>query len=436
MKIATVRFLAFTLPWWGIAISVHAQAPAVVTVSQVLPFASSGSVSSLTKEEAAMTAALTSGTPVVTTTAGTATLTVEGGKIITGADGASSLLLGSAGTARMGADSEIKVPTKEEKSHSLELLKGELFMNISGEELKKRAAGEFRLKTPTALLAVKGTKFFAVSKDDTDTIGVHEGSVTVTEPTSGKRVTLESGNAVTVGTGIISEVRAMTDEEKGDAVVYAAADLVRTPLPLVVKRVVPNTKQLQILMFSHGQLSVLGVEPVDRLTQATKLESKIGTYFGWRASYAGLTPMVPTMTANGLVGYDWKTVSNGGSYLCQFDLRNAGAFSGREIGILFRLSAADVKMLRIRDEAGNNQRIQLPESNDGDFMECLLQPLKMSGGSTKSPVINFGSMLQFSTIQRVKPPKEDKGSKDTIGRQNNAGFKVFLSDFELLSLPK
>ncbi len=384
------------------------QAQTVVKVSQVLPFASTGAVSSLTKEEAALVAALTPGS----TQAGT-----------TG--------------ARMGADTEVRVPDTAEKSHSLELLKGSLFMNISGEKLKQRAAGEFRLKTPAALLAVKGTKFFTVSKDDTDTIGVHEGSVMVTEPATGKSVTLEAGNSLSVSAGVISEVHPMTDEEKGYLPEYAAAELMRTPLPLVVKRPVPNTNQLQILMFSQGQLSVLGVEPVDRLTQATKLESKIGTYLGWRASRAGLTPMIPTMTANGTVGYEWKVVSNGGSYLCQFELRNAGAFSGREIGILFRLSAANVKMLRNRDEAGNNQRIQLPESNDGDFMDCLMQPLKLPAKGTKSAVIDFGSMLQFSTIQRVKPPKEDKGSVlDKIGRQNNEGFKVFLSDFELLALPK
>lgn len=425
---------------WLAALSSLAFSPAaaqtVVKVSQVLPFASTGAVTSLTKEEAAMAAALASGsTTVATTTAGTATLTAEGGKIITGADGASSLLLGSSGTARMGAESEVRVPEAAEKNHSLELLKGKLFMNIRGDEIKKRAAGEFRLKTPAALLAVKGTKFFTVSQDGTDTIGVHEGSVTVTEPTTGKSVTLEAGNALNVSAGIISEVRVMTEEEKGFVPEYAAAELIRTPLPLVLKRPVPNTNQLQILMFSQEKLSVLGVEPADRLTQGTNLESKIGTYLGWRATFAGVTSMIPTMTANGIVGYDWKTTNQRGSYQCQFELKKAGAFSGREIGILFRLSAANLLMLRNWDDAGNNQRIPLPEANGGSSIECLLQPLKQTSGKAKSSGINFGSILEISTTQNLKPKGIKASAIDGIGRQNNAGFKVLFTDFVLLSLP-
>ena len=63
----------------------------------------------------------------------------------------------------MGADSEVRVPAATGKERSLEMLKGRLFLNISADDLKQRAAGEFRLKTPAALLAVKGTKFFAIT---------------------------------------------------------------------------------------------------------------------------------------------------------------------------------------------------------------------------------------------------------------------------------
>jgi hypothetical protein len=231
------------------------------------------------------------------------------------------LLLGTTGTARMGADTAVQVPEITEKNHSLELLKGRLFMNIRGDELKKRGNDEFRLKTPAALLAVKGTKFFTVSTDDTDTIGVHEGSVVVTEPTSGVSVTLEAGNAVSASPGILSEMRAMTDEEKGYAPEYAAADLVRTPIPIAIKSPVPNTKKLQILLFQNGQLSVVGEESLDRVHYGTLLDPKIGPYLDWRVLKSGRNsiPVSPRLTADGTVHYTWTAKAPGAAYQCYFD---------------------------------------------------------------------------------------------------------------------
>ncbi len=300
----------------------QAQAQTIVQVSQVLPFANSGAVSSLAKGVANISApSSTSLTKTSIASTGNATLTSEGGKIITGADGASSLLLGTTGTARMGADSAVQVPEATEKNHSLELLKGKILLNIRGEELRKRGNDEFRLKTPAALLAVKGTKFFTVSTDGTDTIGVHEGSVTVTEPTSGKSVTLEAGNAVSASPGILSEMRAMTDEEKGYAPEYAAADLVRTPIPIAIKSPVPNTKKLQILLFQNGQLTLAGEESVDRVHYGTSLDPKIGPYLDWRVLKSGRNsiPVSPRLSADGVVSYNWAAKQPGAEYQCFFD---------------------------------------------------------------------------------------------------------------------
>ncbi|MFN0077345.1 MAG: FecR domain-containing protein [Prosthecobacter sp.] len=316
--------LILTLTWIILlASTTSGDAQTVVHISQVLPFAGKGAVSSLGKGETGPPVVSSSNTTTETTLAatGTATLALAGGKIITGADGASSLLLGTTGTARMGADSVVQVPEATEKNHSLELLKGKILLNIHSDELKQRGNGEFRLKTPASLLAVKGTKFFTVSADGTDTIGVHEGSVTVTEPTSGKSVTLEAGNAVIASPGILSEMRAMTDEEKGYAPEYAAADLVRTPIPIAIKSPVPNTRKLQILLFQGGKLSVVGGEGADRVNYGTNLDPGAGPYLDWRVLKAGRNsvPVSPRLSADGVLSYVWTARQPGDVYQCYFD---------------------------------------------------------------------------------------------------------------------
>ena len=162
------------------------RAQEVARVTSAVTFSSKGTVSSgATKPTTETLSGSTASTVKAAVTQPAALDPVQpGGKLSTGADGATSLILGTTGTARMGADTEIQIPDDKTKEHSLEMLKGKLYLNISAEELAKRKAGEFRLKTPTALLAVKGTKFFAISDNGTDTIGVHEGSVVVYEPVS------------------------------------------------------------------------------------------------------------------------------------------------------------------------------------------------------------------------------------------------------------
>ncbi len=175
------------------------------------------------------------------TTIGTAkppappTVTARGGTVSTGADGAASLMLGEGaetGSARMGPDSEVKVPNGGERGHSLEMLKGSLFMSIDAAQLKQRDGAEFKLKTPAALLAVKGTKFFSRTDNGTDTVGVHEGSVELTEATTGQKLTLTAGQAAEVSPGVLSATREMTAEEKGSANTYALAELPAIPLAM------------------------------------------------------------------------------------------------------------------------------------------------------------------------------------------------------------
>jgi len=313
--------------FWGIAVLTLAfstlQAQTVTRVSKVLPFATQGTVASLQRGVEAPPSVSTSEvkTEASLSSKGTTTQATEGGRIVTGVDGATSLLLGTSGTARMGADSELKVPEAVEKNHSLELLKGRLFMNIQGDEIKKRGDTEFRLKTPAALLAVKGTKFFTISENGTEMIGVHEGRVTVTEPTSGRSIDMEAGNTVSVSPGILGEARAMSGEEKAYTSEYAAADLVRTPIPVAIKSPVPNTKKLQILLFQNGQASVVGEEGIDRVHYGTSLNATIGPYLDWRVLKAGRNsiPVSPRMSAEGVISYVWSARQPGDPYQCYFD---------------------------------------------------------------------------------------------------------------------
>ncbi|MDZ4401898.1 FecR family protein [Prosthecobacter sp.] len=421
-----------------------ARAQTVVTVSQALPFASRGAVTSLAKGEIATAMVPPSGgtTETSITPAIPATLIAEGGRVVTGANSATSLLLGTTGTARMGADTAVQVPETTEKNHSLELLKGRLFMNISGEELKKRAAGEFRLKTPAALLAVKGTKFFTVSTDGTDTIGVHEGSVTVTEPGSGKSVILEAGNAVSASPGILSEMRAMTDEENGYAPEYAAADLVRTPIPVAIKSPVPNTKKLQILLFQNGQLSVVGEESVDHVHYGTSLDPKIGPYLDWRVLKSGRNsnPVSPKLSADGMLSYVWTAKQPGAAYQCFFDFGGQSGtnysddsysrlnrinprpmpknLTGSPVAIVFRARSKNVSAAYFAGVEGRKfAKAWSGTANDGDWTEVIMiRDKRIIPDFPSSHLSLVGSFKQGSTAATV--------------------MAMDLADFVLLTTPK
>ncbi len=199
-----------------------AHAQMVASISRMVTFKESGSV---TKADAIDSPALPSSVPQTGIKPVPPTQ-----KISTGANGATSLILDGAGVARMGSDTEVQVPQSGASGHSLELLKGRLFMNIDATDLKKRGNAEFRLKTPTALLAVKGTKFFAISEDAKEIIGVLAGGVAVLGSASRNVVNLPAGHAVTVSEGFISAPRPLTEQEREHIKEFAATQLSQTPL--------------------------------------------------------------------------------------------------------------------------------------------------------------------------------------------------------------
>jgi hypothetical protein len=209
---------------WLAAITFTSWLPAqdVAKVSQALPFATKGKVDLV---EAAPAVSTGQPSQPVAPTAITA-----GGKITTGANGSASVTLGGVGTVQMERNTEIQIPADPAAPHSLELLKGKLFLQINAEQLQGRKAGEFRLKTPAALLAVKGTRFFVDSEKKGDTIGLHEGSVMVTEPNTQTTATLVPDQAVTVSPGSISTPRPLNAKEKTGAGTYEDIKIVSTPL--------------------------------------------------------------------------------------------------------------------------------------------------------------------------------------------------------------
>ncbi|MDF1815291.1 MAG: FecR family protein [Verrucomicrobiales bacterium] len=104
---------------------------------------------------------------------------ISGGQSILTKTGASVDLYSPAGAViQVQAETELHFPEQNDQipTSSLELLKGRLFLNIDSKQLQSERK-EFRLKTPTAILAVKGTKFFAEVKPGVTISGVYEGKV-------------------------------------------------------------------------------------------------------------------------------------------------------------------------------------------------------------------------------------------------------------------
>ncbi|WP_395739502.1 FecR domain-containing protein [Prosthecobacter sp.] len=202
----------------------------VAKVSQALPFASKGKVD-LVEAAPAATAS-----PATVRPSNPTALTA-GGKISTDATGSASVTLGSLGTVQMERNTEIQIPSEPDAGHSLELLKGKLFLNINGEQLLKNKAGEFRLKTPASLLAVKGTRFFVDCDKKSETVGLHEGKVLVTETAGQGTAELLPGQGVTVSAGRISPPAPLSAKDQSQAKAYDAFVLTRTPLVLTY---VPN----------------------------------------------------------------------------------------------------------------------------------------------------------------------------------------------------
>lgn len=147
----------------------------------------------------------------------------QGAVIETGPDSQATVSIPGAGSMLLGSDTQVRLPKAGDKAQSLELLKGKLFLNISAEEVKKQGAASFRLKTPAALLAVKGTKFFAVIEKGKETCGVHDGGISALLTLNRQVIELAAGQAVDPGRNPSSMPRPLTEKEIQQAIRYELA---------------------------------------------------------------------------------------------------------------------------------------------------------------------------------------------------------------------
>lgn len=136
-------------------------------------------------------------------------MTTQRGEILrTGPNARATILVPFEGLIEVDENTEIRLPetnpeAKEESSveegeknedssdlPDLELLKGRLFLSINRKHKEFRNSKEFRLKTPTTILAVKGTRFFASADPVTGTeiAGVLEGEVDAIRELDGQAI--------------------------------------------------------------------------------------------------------------------------------------------------------------------------------------------------------------------------------------------------------
>ena len=382
-------------------------------------------------------------------------ITASGGKITTGADGAASLVLGAGaevGTARLGLESEVKVPDAGEKGHSLEMLKGQLFLNISAEQLKQRGNSEFKLKTPTALLAVKGTKFFSSTQNGTDTIGVHEGSVEVVEPTTGQKTTVAAGHAVDVSPGILNAMREMTEEEKKFVPEYDKANISRMSCGIYTDS--PRLYYYQGLPVDAKDLPRRMVLTKGVLVPATNrppdLVEDHRPWLNWKEAHGetqegSLFAPKPQITEQGTVRYVWKARLMRGSNQAEparLSCTSYAAFSERygygnqEIWRVWqRLVAVAFQIRTIRvdlvEMAFGRSMIYNAKPSSKDRLTNMQLPTDGSWLSVTLPVrdviVKNDSSLYPSISFVVQPHLPEKLSQDSTA--------IELRDFVLLFQP-
>jgi hypothetical protein len=213
----------------------------------------------------------------------------KGEELRTGSEDGTVLILDTAGSARMEKETAIKVPAESGNTHSLEQLEGALFFNIDAEELKRTHRSEFRLKTPAALLAVKGTHFFAQCAGGTDLIGVHEGVVMVHEPVSRETVTLTAGKAIEVQSGSMGEERSLTADELANQSLYASLELRSVPVPIV--RATRGGSSGGALAMAWGDLLLRDATTPPGQEALQVRPSEVNTSGALRLAWPGLPPL-------------------------------------------------------------------------------------------------------------------------------------------------
>lgn len=180
-------------------------------------------------------------------------------EVITGKDGSAAVTLGALGSVRMEADTQIRMPAAG-APQSLELLKGKLFLNIDAAELKKNQNTEFRLKTPTALLAVKGTKFYLDASAEQEVIGVHEGTVAVATLAVRSAALLQKGRAASHSSGQPLQGRPMTAEELAWSTLYIVP-----PKATLITLSASDTTGMAEYYDDQGRLSTLAMNDTDAI---------------------------------------------------------------------------------------------------------------------------------------------------------------------------
>lgn len=159
---------------------------------------------------------------------------MPGETVLVSAGAKASAFLPGSGSLVIEEESQVQVPIRakriEDETHSLELLRGRLFLQIDPKPIiQTKDPTRFRLKTPTLILAVKGTQFFAVVKDGNEFAGVHQGAILVATKRVDRvvEVPLRAGGVIEIDKSGKATGRQMTGEEAGWVEKYEGLELER-----------------------------------------------------------------------------------------------------------------------------------------------------------------------------------------------------------------
>ncbi len=202
---------AFPILLWSLVFPASAQQQPALPIESLAVFDTKGKV--LVRSPKGSTKRINTTEATILNPGDTVQIETEGSAVASYPGGGSLILEES---------TNLKIPEPPKRrddnpSHSLELLKGQLFFSFEpAEKRRDQKAPVFRLKTPTLILSVKGTKFFAfVEPDGSERVGVHEGSIAVSTKRNGEavEVQLARNRVVVIGPDGAANMRAMTADE-------------------------------------------------------------------------------------------------------------------------------------------------------------------------------------------------------------------------------
>ena len=130
----------------------------------------------------------------------------KGDEVQTGPSAAAEIALDGENVVELGADSQMTVGALEKQSSTVELTMGSLIAKLAS-LLGQR---EFKVKTPSAVAAVRGTEFGVEVDEEETSVGVFdEGKVSVRRSDAQEEVLLEPGREVGVRRGQALRARAL-----------------------------------------------------------------------------------------------------------------------------------------------------------------------------------------------------------------------------------